>query len=731
MFRGIGRAVVHHPVVTIVVWLVAAVGLAMTAPKLQSTSDQSAFLPKHYESIQAIDVQQKAFPQQGNVGAIMVFSRADGGPLTSSDSQQAQQIATKLGDEHINRVTSINATVTPGQSLSKNHLVQTATVYMPKQSNFSDNSFTDAIKKLRNDAKPLLAGTDLKMGMTGNYAQALDQQNAEGSGQQIVFFASFLLIILLLVLIFRSVVVAVLPLLTVLIAFVAANGLIADANKALNLNADSSINTLLIVVMLGVGTDYILFLLFRYRERLRMGEDKKTAMVEAVARVGEVIASAAGVVMIAFLAMTLSSLSFLRSMGPSLAISVFVALLAGLTLVPAVVSLFGQKVFWPAKKWQQEPKAARAARTGQALARKPAVFALVSGLVLVALGLGAFGFKANYDFGSSSIPKTAESIVAQNTMEKGFPAGNTDPTYIYLTSTNGAPISQGTAAEFGAKLGQVPGVGDVSAPKGNAGPNATAASTYFFTASLKNTPESAAAMDTVKGPLRSTAHADAPPGTKALVGGSTSVYVDFNAAMDRDYTVVFPVAGVLIMLVLALLLRSLVAPWYLMASVALGFMATLGSAVILFQKIGHQSQGLISFLPVILYMFVVALGTDYNILMVSRLREEAKAGHPPRQAAAIAMRHSLPTIAAAGVILAGSLGTLALSNNSQMQQMGFTIGFGILVAAFVMAMFFTPSLTALIGHAAWWPGHADRANGKGNGKRGDEPEYALSQQQGR
>jgi RND superfamily putative drug exporter len=165
------------------------------------------------------------------------------------------------------------------------------------------------------------------------------------------------------------------------------------------------------------------------------------------------------------------------------------------------------------------------------------------------------------------------------------------------------------------------------------------------------------------------------------------------------------VAAVLIMVILGLLLRSVVAPWYLIASVGLGFGATLGTTVWIFGR----GDGLIFLLPIIMYLFVVAIGTDYNILMIARLREEAREGRQPREAASEALKHAGPTIGAAGFILAATFATLMLSGNDFLTEMGFTVAFGIIVAAFVMAMFFTPSLTALIGHAAWWPGHADRA----------------------
>ncbi len=230
--------------------------------------------------------------------------------------------------------------------------------------------------------------------------------------------------------------------------------------------------------------------------------------------------------------------------------------------------------------------------------------------------------------------------------------------------------------------------------------------TALFNVVLDKDPTSDASLAAVKGPIRSTAHEAAPDGTTAYVGGTTSVFVDFQKAMNRDYAVVFPVAAIVIFLILALVLRSLVAPLYLMASVGLGFGATLGAAVLVFQHIKGES-GLIFLLPIYIYLFVVALGTDYNILMITRLREEARGGETPRNAAAEALKQAGPTVAAAGLILAGTFASLMLGGNSLLVAMGFSISFGIFVAAFVMAMFFTPSLTALFGHVAWWPGHGD------------------------
>jgi RND superfamily putative drug exporter len=395
----------------------------------------------------------------------------------------------------------------------------------------------------------------------------------------------------------------------------------------------------------------------------------------------------------------LSTLSVLRSIGPALAIAVAVTLIANLTLVPAVVSLLGTKVFWPSKTWKREPASARYAAIGASMRRRPVIFACVSGVILAALAVSAFSFKPTFDLGSAGIPANAESQTALKTLEEGLPPGATDPTVVLLHARSG-PLATADLSAYQAKLEGLAEVGSVSPPQVSAD-KATAA----YTVTLSVDPTSTAAVHAIEGPVRTGAHADAPAGTYALVGGTSAVFADIQRAVNHDYALVFPVAAAIILVMLGLMLRSLVAPWYLMASVGLGFGAALGATVLFFQDVRGQA-GLVFLLPVYIYVFVVALGTDYNILMVARLREETAKGRSPREAAGLALRHAGPTVGAAGLILAGTFASLALAGNSILAQLGFAVSSGIVLAAFVVATFFTPSVTALAGRAAWWPGDA-------------------------
>lgn len=695
MFERLGRGVVRRRWLVIGLWLVAAIAIIGLAPKLTTTSSEINFLPSHYQSVQAQELQTRDFPSAATPAAIVVFEGANGKALTPTESKTIDGIATHLSADRIPTMGAIRAS-----SPSPNDLVQTIGVQMANAQGNLTTAQTNAIITLRADVASLTNGTGMRAGVTGTAAEYVDQQSSGKTALAVVGGATIILIIGLLLLIFRSPIIAFLPVVVIGLIYEMAQGLIAALSKAAGLSIDSTVSTMLIVVLFGVGTDYTLFLMFRYRERLRTGEDAKAAMASAIARVGPAIATAAGAVIIAFLALTLSSLSLFRSLGPALAISVACLLLAGLTLVPAIVSLFGTKIFWPSKAWQHERPAERFKVIGNALGRHPGRFALASGGVLVLLAIFAFGFHPTFDLSSGST-STSQSVVYGKVLLRGFPAGTTDPTYVFLESPNHAPISPSELTTYGGRLRSVAGVSSVAAPKLGAG-----GTVADYEVILKAPGESNAAMSTVEGPLQRAADYT-PAGGHALIGGTTSVFVDLHSAMNHDYAVVFPVAAVLILVILAILLQSLVAPWYLLAAVGLGFAATLGASVLVFQDAANQS-GLTFILPIMMYLFVVALGTDYNILMISRLREEAREGLSPHDAAAMALRHSGPTIASAGLILAGTFASLMLAGGSTLVSMGFAISFGIAVAAFVMAMFLTPSITALIGHRAWWPGHGDQ-----------------------
>ncbi|WP_435770111.1 MMPL family transporter [Nocardioides sp. SYSU DS0651] len=702
MFGALGRIIVRLRWFVIAAWVLVAVVVATAAPALQSTQDNSEFLPDHYESIKAAELQADRFSDAFSPGAILVIEREDGGELTAEDRAEVasigQRLAPELGSETFQPVV-----ITTGEdgspNVSEDGTVMFAVVPLAEEATgFDPQSFEDA-EDLREEIDELTEGSGLQIRATGAAPQGLDSQESSESTLFIVGIATFTLIIVLLALIFRSVLICVLPIAVVTVVSMIATGAIAWANEIFDLKADASIQQILVVVLYGVGTDYILFFLFRHREKLRQGAPIKESVVYSLDRAGEAIASAGGAVIVAFLALVLSSLSIFRAIGPALAIAVFVTLLAALTLVPAIVSLLGKALFWPSRSWQREPEHGTFTKLGSAVGRRPGLVALAAGGVMGVMALFALAFNPSFDF-TSSLPEGVESTEAMETFQEHFSAGAAEPVPV-LVDAQGADVSPADLEPLKSALAGVDGVAEVAGPLPSEDGSA-----YQLFLTLTDDPVSQAAQDNVSGPIRDAAHEATPEGTEAYVGGTPGIFADMSEAMARDYKVVFPVAALVIMLILALLLRSLVAPWFLMAAVGLGFAATLGATVVVFQNIVGE-PGLIFMLPIYIYLFVTALGTDYNILMVARLREEAREGRPARAAAAEAVKHAGPTIAAAGLILAGTFASLMLGGNTLIVSMGFALAVGILIVAFVMSMFFTPALTALIGHAAWWPGHGD------------------------
>lgn len=703
MFRRLGRFVVHHPWKIIVGWVLAAAAVLAFAPGLDevTTTDQSDFLPDSYGSIAAMRLEEQTFLPEGGRGgdatATVVVVRADGGRLTEVDQALAGQVAQRVRSE----VAAVTSAVTGKGAVAANGQVQLVSIRM--DGGPEDQRVLDAVGDIRRSVGAVLAGTGLTGSVIGDAAKNLDSQAAFDTAFLIVTVATVILIICMLLLIYRSPIAALLPVAVVALVSVIAPGVITPVMQLLDLEVDPALEILMTIVLYGVGTDYILFLLFRYRERLRAGDEPGQALTTAVHRVGEVITSAAAAIMIAFCVLLLADFGAFTSFGPGLAVAVAIMALAVLTLVPAVVALLGPRVFWPSRSWRHQPGGRVFARLGRLTARRPALVAAGCGGLLVALALGALGMRLDFQQGAG-VAEGTESARGTAQLQAGFPVGALAPTTVYLRADGGATITEADAQRCAAALRQVPGVGGLL-------PGADGRTVRFSPDNrvarvdllLDDQPGTSGALDLVDGRLRQAAKASAPAGTSVLIGGASAILADIRHANTRDLSVILPVAGLLIAIVLALLLRSMVAPVYLMLAVLLGFFATLGAASMVFQHlVGHT--GLSFVLPTFLYLFVVAIGTDYNILMIARLREEVRRGMPPRQAAAAAIEHGGPSIAAAGSLLAGTFASMMLVRVAMLRELGFGVSAGIMLAAFLMSMFLVPGVTALLGRMAWIPG---------------------------
>nr|WP_322768330.1 MMPL family transporter [Frankia sp. Cr1] len=691
MFDRLGGAVVAHPWRIIVAWVAVAAFIIIPSPSLTrfTSNNNSSFLPGSYQSVQAENVAQENFPAMAGASGLIVVNRTDSGVLTTSDQQKISALAASLSGAHIPAVTSVTTSASHLSGDGKVQLVQVVFAGQP-----GEQGPNAAVPDVRDRTTDFLAGSGLQGGLTGNAAISVDSTNAFRNAEKIITVATVVLILLLLGFVFRSPIIAVLPIVIIGIVHQMAEAVTADLADWLGFVVGPELAPLLLVVMFGVGTDYIVFLLFRHRERVSKGDGALASLRYSVVRVGEVITSAAATVMAAFAALLVASLESLRTLAPGLIVGVALMLLAALTLVPAIMSILGLHLFWPAyPKPADEGHRTRSERIGGRVARHPAVVLGVSGGALIVQAFGTLGYKTTYNQ-LAELPSDTPSQQAYDTMAAAFPAGYLGPTQVFVTSP--APPAHTEVNALSAALARTTGVATVVPPQYT--PNGGAAMIQVL---LTDDPYSISAIDNVAGPVRTTANGSIP-GATVLVGGTTSQLVDVRAALRNDMKHVFPLALVAVAIILALLLRTIVAPIYLLAGVIITYAATLGTIVLVFLD-GFGFTGLDFTIPIIVYLFVMAIGTDYNILIASRLREEFNAGEGPRSAARLAIEHGAPAVSAAALVLAGTFASLLLTGIQLLEEIGLAVALGVLLAANVLATRIVPTLAALRGWHFWWP----------------------------
>jgi RND superfamily putative drug exporter len=676
------------------------------------TDDTAQFLPKGSESAQAVDFARSAFGQQkGTQTVTMLVKRTDDASLTAGDQAEIRSLAAatprwrvdtdapelekQVGDLDERAGQVVGAQIGPASPDGRLQLVD-----LQWKANTTDLVAQEFFRQVRDRAADIARDHDLRVAFTGGVASRADEMKAQEGKRALSQALLFGSVIALSLLFFRGALAAIVPLVAIYLVAAGASGLVVLAALALGFTLDANTPQLITVVLVGIGVDYFLFLLFRLRERLRMGEDRRTAAANAAGGVGPIIASAALAIVAAFATMLLAEFGQFQVIGPAVAISVLVMLAAGVTLMPAIAAVTGRALFWPSRSWAQERSDGPAARLGRGIARAPGRTALAVTALLVVLSTFALGTTMSYDQGERGGPSTPATRTA-DAIASTFSKGAGDPQQVYLRASTGT-LTAAAIEPLRERLGRVAGVSAVG--QAELAPDQRAARVDV---ALEDGPFTNAAMQLVRGPLRDAAREAAPAGTTTLVGGTAAIYGDVSDSVARDMKLIFPVAAGLILFILIGTLRSAVAPLYLLTAVVLEFAATLGAAVLVFQQLG-DATGLSFVLPLVLFLFVVALGTDYNILMTARLREEMLTGKPARVAVAEAVRRVAPAVAAAGLVLASSFGTLMLESSEVARQQGFAMAFGILLASLVVSSTLVPALTALAGQRAWWPRRSAR-----------------------
>ena len=630
MFGWLATFVVARRWWIIGAWVVAAGVIIALAPKIGSYTSDSYNLPDSYQSVQAQAVAAQDFPTVAGASGVLAVSATDGSVLSSADQQKITELVTSLNADHIEAVTSIS---TSPLYLSQNQKVQLVQVVMAGQPGAAGPNA--AVAAIRSNTTGFLADTGLVGGLTGNAAISVDETAAFDHAGLVIGVATVLLILLLLGLVFRSVLIALLPIVVIGVVHQMAQAITAFLAEWLHFDVGPDLAPLLIVVMFGVGTDYMVFLFFRHREQIAKGADPASSLLHAVSRVGVVIASAAATVIAAFGALLVASIGQLRTLAPGLMVGVFLMFLAALTLVPAICSLLGLRLFWPTMPKAPDPtRRTRSERIGNAVAKHPAMVLLISVGVLAALGLGTLNYKITYNQ-LAELPASTPSTVAFNTVASAFPPGTLGPTEIFITAPTALSAAEVSALQT--KLSTTTGVATV-VPAQYADANKAA----MIQLLLSDNPYSNAAIADLAGPIRS-AVAGSVPGATIVAGGVTSSLADVKVALHIDTLRILPLALLIVAVILALLLRAILGPIYLLIGGLLTYAATLGVIVLIFIN-GFNFVGLDFSLPITAYIFVIAVGTDYNILMASRLKEQFLAGDSPREAARTAVVHGSPAV---------------------------------------------------------------------------------------
>jgi RND superfamily putative drug exporter len=643
-------------------------------------ADQTNFLPNHYESVRATQLRAEAFPRPDGATTTIVIRRGDHAALTSADIARAGALVKRSA-----RVDGVRAATIGRSGLSPNRKVLLGSILFKKT--LFDERLGKDVKALRAQTQAKFAGSDLVAGYAGDAAQQVDsdERQAQSGGLSILVIAA------LLILLFRSLALGAYFLVASFVGGIAVSLIVVGATL-FGFPLDSTVTGLLPVVVLGVGTDYVVFLLYRYRERLRAGDEPRRAMRHAITRIGPAIGFSALTVVVSLSALLLSSLKSFQVLGPALGFSVVVTLVSALTLVPAIAVLMGRKLFWPGKSLRPRNES-KQSRTERFVTGKPVGAAIASLAVLLALSVPALGFKPDYNQ-SGAVPGSP-SAKAFHDLRGGFPEGALDPTQVMVASKGSGPLTKAQLAQVSTALRHTKGIGEVNAPI-----VAKDGRIAQIDALLTSSPFTVAALNTIQHDVRPAMAKAEPTGTTVEVGGSSSAYADVRDALNHDQKVIYPAAALFVGLILVFLLRSFAVPGLVMLGVGVGFGATLGASVAAFQVLGGQA-GMSFDLPIIVYLFVASMTSDYAILVLSRAREELKDGRSPAAAIGTAIRTAGPSVVAAGLILAASFGALAVSPD--LAQIGFAIGVGILMSSIITARVLIPALTLLGGRRAWWP----------------------------
>ncbi|MFE7749658.1 MMPL family transporter [Streptomyces sp. NPDC057428] len=678
----------------VVFWIVVLVLAAPLAGKLTGAQDNDAasWLPSSAESTRVWEESKEFRPEV--ITAVVVYARDSG--LTGADRARIAE------DER--QLTALRAHGVRGQEVrgplyDSRTAPAAAQIFVPIT---MDEKGWERIGPAVDSVRDVVGngGAGLAVHISGPGGVAADSADAFSGIDSTLLLAALAVVIVMLLITYRSPTLLVLPVVSVVAALLTAQALIylLAAHAGLTVNGQSA--GILTVLVFGAGTDYALLLVARYREELRRHEDRHEAMARALHRAGPAVLASSGTVVLSMLVLLAAEMNSTRGLGPVAAIGVAVALVAMLTLLPALLVIFDRWVFWPVVPHHGTPEPTERgfwARAGRRLAAHPRRVWVATALVLAALSLGLLQLRAAGLSNADSFPDKPDSVSGQEIQNRYFPAGSGSPLVVIAAADRSAEVRvavQGTRGVVPGSLVVPPGARPVQ--DGRA----------IFEATLTDAADSDRAERTVER-VREAVHGI--PGADALVGGDAAAALDMDAATRHDNLLIIPLVLVVVLIVLALVLRALLAPLLLIATVVLSFAAALGVSALAFRYVFDYAGETTDF-PLFVFVFLVALGIDYNIFLTTRIREEAL--HQGTRAGVVTgLAATGAVITSAGLVLAGTFAALGTLPVVAFAEIGFTVALGVLLDTFVVRSVLVTALFLDIGPHVWWPHRMAREDG--------------------
>jgi putative drug exporter of the RND superfamily len=660
--------------VVVVFWVLVVAALGGLAGKLQGAekNDASAYLPSSAESTQELN-EQNLFQSKNLNPALVVYVRDSG--VTAADLQKA-----KADAHYFASLPAVDGRVAP-PVVSKDHKAIQTVVGANLGYNSDIGGFVTNVK---NTASKDSAGLSVYVG--GPAASAADQIKIFKGIDTTLLYATLAVVIVLLLLTYRSPVLWLLPILSAGVALTVAQAVIYLLTQHANLTVNGQSEGILVVLVIGASTDYALLLIARYREELRRHADRHEAMAVALRRAGPAIIASGLTVVAGMLCLLAAESNDISGLGPVAAIGIGVGLIAMITLLPAILVVCGRWVFWPIRPGygSAEPTSRGVwSRVGQAIGRRPRTVWLVTAILLGIGALGLIGFKIGPLTVAQSFRGTPPSITAQNVLAEHFPAGSGEPVQVIANA--------GSAGQVRAALAATDGVASVTPPAIKDG-------RAFLQATTTMPPDSQAAY-TLVDKVRTTVHAI--PGADAKVGGGTAINKDVESAAAHDRDLLIPLILGVVLLILGVLLRAIVAPLVLIATVVLSFASALGISALFFKHV-FGFAGADTGMPLFVFVFLVALGIDYNIFLMTRVREESiRSG--TRRGALTGLAATGGVITSAGLVLAGTFAMLGTLPLVEFTEIGFAVALGVLLDTIIVRSVLVTALTLDIGRRMWWP----------------------------